>query len=1610
MLKPLLRIIPSYSGNVKILCTTSDYIKSESKEFENDPIDTYDCYVRGATLSPLSHTISDKKIEANLLSSDYSYDLKTFYKYYKDVFYSNGMSIDSNNVQQIDELNSIYDRNIDLEYGCHRSLFQKTGHQFEFFAPIYVDSIDDLPDSFYIELNFHNRSKEVKKKIRVNIMSDFLNKRNYLCHYLSNYGKILNSKVMNISTSNDNATLYGIDLVNGGNTTGIYEGANGLLNCMNTINLFDFSLASSFKECNMAMKQVIPLAFTIDLSKVLDLSQSYSFKGCKVDISGHYSLKNMKVPLYDWDANYTRFNQKILRMNKNTGVLELVNGKLPNIMSCRYPGLHEASISQYSLANKISKMYSRWKMQSSDDDMPYIINLAYPFSLNQESSVNYGMFPSRTFTVTALATSISSKQSSLAEDYSLIFPLGSSLENYKDKYYENARKYEEQMNNYGYNWFDIVDITKDDWIRNVKWKDVDINNECYYDGILHNLSSIYKRLDSSKESLDKFAVIVSPTINYIDSATSERIKRANYTISTSINNQFVANALSNMNAVTTMVSGTDMNKAACEAFLDINPYDYSLNSEIKSNEAYEKVNPDNFDVDDTQARYVNPQDVGFSISYIDDWYDYNDVFDALHTTISYDLSISNLKKVFDDVNPKMLSWAHDILVGSDLCKIGLEVSDPDIFNTYCSYSYELLPLHTMSLILDSYTNSYTNEKEWSYLKFSGNISYIAYNYGIRIHEYKDEKDIERNYTKDEFIYGIDGKQFVYSPGYIEDTNELMNSYSVLKDFLMTYCGINYESIYTVGNIKYYYYVDKYLDFKPYQDSIINDLCISNKQDGKIKKTIGFASYMKSEYEDCSYSYIVFSPQSLITKPYGFNLYREGKFFNHKWIKMSYFEEYRYETLSWMNANKMDIDDPSIETSYSYKIMNITKELSRYMSNKIEEKLNDKTRYMFMPVVFGDGEISAKNVFIKKDDSLEFYGNSIKKENLNKDDDFIWCDVYNFRRILKKGGFTDDEIKDRINNVRKKKARFLNKEHMYWLYNELCRDYDYNYPKDIEENWYDKVYVKNRRIDKDEEGRLQIIDTYVKLSKIPELNDERHPELRKFNFFYNAIETRTIDGLWQFRIDDEDWKYDNVYDFVFDIDVIRLDNRIYDDIINLDGLEDEYKDIYLYRIEKDDEWERKMSSSDISKVNYNDNSYDSWDKPGHLLIPLFNDIYVQDRKDTDIYAHYLLHEITKVSVDDGTFLYRYNTNDIDWMIELGDSSRNYLLSLKDFDLPKILYRKYDSSSIEVNKLYDDLNYNIDNFNTIKGNDGTNYGFWLINVKADNTSNSISMISQYKLDSGDKVTYSYSNNIKWLKYINGINLEENPSYMTRIFKQLMPFLKSQPFEVFSKITTIIVPTWKRLNMIYVESKLGTNTDTSEVTLSSIDNPNNWISYQRYFGNIVPLITQANYVEDQWLLKFKDTKDNSSRIIKYGTFPSIGDSIIYDSSLQIDVRNSTPIYVPSTDKDIKDYNNIDRRIQLLEQKHFNNSRMIYCDDSLEWASPQLYALSETEDLKKESNLYKVWKMLTRDTLINSMTEDQKLFLFNRYESSTSIVPIKLNASKSYKLYKIYYRFDLK
>ena len=84
MIKPLLRVIPNLSGNVKLACNLFDFNKV--KLGENI---VYEANVRYAKLLPLSSQIFQKKIDAGLLGSCWNFDLKKFYDIYSDIFYNN---------------------------------------------------------------------------------------------------------------------------------------------------------------------------------------------------------------------------------------------------------------------------------------------------------------------------------------------------------------------------------------------------------------------------------------------------------------------------------------------------------------------------------------------------------------------------------------------------------------------------------------------------------------------------------------------------------------------------------------------------------------------------------------------------------------------------------------------------------------------------------------------------------------------------------------------------------------------------------------------------------------------------------------------------------------------------------------------------------------------------------------------------------------------------------------------------------------------------------------------------------------------------------------------------------------------------------------------------------------------------------------------------------------------------------------------------------------------------------------------------------------------------------------------------------------------------------
>jgi hypothetical protein len=65
-----------------------------------------------------------------------------------------------------------------------------------------------------------------------------------------------------------------------------------------------------------------------------------------------------------------------------------------NIMNVDYPSLNESLYINYRLSNILQKDFSRWKLQYSSDENPYVINLSPAFSYSQGSTYKYGEFPS----------------------------------------------------------------------------------------------------------------------------------------------------------------------------------------------------------------------------------------------------------------------------------------------------------------------------------------------------------------------------------------------------------------------------------------------------------------------------------------------------------------------------------------------------------------------------------------------------------------------------------------------------------------------------------------------------------------------------------------------------------------------------------------------------------------------------------------------------------------------------------------------------------------------------------------------------------------------------------------------------------------------------------------------------------------------------------------------------------------------------------------------------------------------------------------------------------------------------------------------------------------
>ena len=453
MFKALLKTLPSLSGNMKLGCFVDDY-KRHNRQ--------YSCNVKVAKLLPIAHTLYDKNIYVNLKNGAFEYDVKHFYRNYFDVFYKSYYNYSQINIPIIDFTNNLSDCNDDFNFGCKRISYGKYTNQMAFFAPIYIESLDDIKDKYFKITCIFDKYTTLKKELIIDIYDNNAennkennwthNGENYLADYLIRYVGKIDDKVIFMSSTYKNM-YYGIDLNHGGFIHIEDNISKNLYNKYYTINDFDAVINFGFKRNGMMMKQIIPLSFYFNPQNLLTEYEKSIYKEAKITISGEWYTKGNNTPenFYNFVDNYTFYTESMYQLSTTNDFTFINSSK--NIMDMDYPAFKESVSENYKYINTLVKNYNRWKLKYSSEEYPYIINNSFAFSANQNSLYSYKEFPLMYKTKNAICK-FKNEQYNMLFDLNDIYDSQGNLLNIKSDYYDMFNK------NYITNFYNL--LTKND--------------------------------------------------------------------------------------------------------------------------------------------------------------------------------------------------------------------------------------------------------------------------------------------------------------------------------------------------------------------------------------------------------------------------------------------------------------------------------------------------------------------------------------------------------------------------------------------------------------------------------------------------------------------------------------------------------------------------------------------------------------------------------------------------------------------------------------------------------------------------------------------------------------------------------------------------------------------------------------------------------------------------------------------------------------------------------------------------------------------------------------------------------------------------------------------
>lgn len=1100
MFKQLLRTLPSLSGQVKLVCKIKpENDKSVSLIAEDELV----CRAEGASLYPSNSSINQYGVKCGLLSSSYDWDLKEFYSIYKDTFYTPTYKFDKVEVEKLDKYAEANERDKSLEFGCRRASYSVSGSQFEFFAPIYIDNVGDIPDEFVITMSFDNGIYKVNDKSLIIKIKDIITdndgneidvnsstssivtqwNKNLLYNYLYKYAVRMNGdgggsrcvqfrynendKGLNVS----NAIYYGIDLIRGGFTSANDSSVNYLYYNHITTPSFDDTVTRGFERHNMVMKQIIPLCFSFNISDMMTKDELKRVNYSKITFRGMYrngvddfNAKDKTPDLYDFSINYNHFNIPRVIFDKTDlsceyKVDDYTNDKY-DVMSQSFPALSERKYWKYRFLNKISPNTTRWAILQSlpefshnicdDINSLYIINNNVAFSTASNESFKYGLFPSINNTIKSVCN-----VAAIGLDNKYYKP--SDIEKYGGDFFTDNSKVNEIYN--------LVLPTNDDFGH--ECKNYDFMRATETNKTLLNYNKY-------KESLKETYFAVSNILYIKDECYSKKIDDTTNLLSwiSNFKNQYSLddiinkkNVFSDVDFALSVHSDKDIFDKTSDAYNSVwsTPvHDVVYNSGMLFN--IESIYNDNNYIKKVQDKYAES------------------IFDVSEDVATTALEIASKHNIQDYINEKTL---ENFKKTNKITKFSVFVMP--IMSVITDYDGLYSASDTLTLLDSDVTNStsnlmtYTNScvfvpKTNKNMKFDAvKTSYSIYNTNVNTDTtlYYKSDDINL-YSIIDNAYNIsyttnDDKTTYFMSKLFKQNNSYQNLWCDMSEFnKLVNDAFSKSSLKNIKNpqTNLYYSINEITN-------TYNKLS-SYSWSSTYNKLNEFLKDIIATYSECgitSYSMLPVRCTTLMTENQSNALsYNNQSLFNKtlSYIYKSNYDNYsnqKYDNLYTYN-NKVLIDGSKKYTETAnipiYENLLFSKELfvpCSYIEKEYLDEIDKQnsvttsqllTKYEFnISEKNSSGDVVATNFITQKENKNS--GSNIYKENIKEDNSVIWCDSYNMYDVLTKFGIISkiENQKDvdamleswrNIGVLRDFFCSFVDKEHIQLWASNTCGDF------------------------------------------------------------------------------------------------------------------------------------------------------------------------------------------------------------------------------------------------------------------------------------------------------------------------------------------------------------------------------------------------------------------------------------------------------------------------------------------------------------------------------------------------------------------------------------------